>query len=58
MARKLGTFLALMVLVVSSAPASGAPTLAARQATEEGRAALLEFITSEEVDTSNSRPFG
>jgi len=32
--------------------------LRARQATESGSAALLEFVTNEETDYSNRRPFG
>ena len=40
-------------------PADVGPAIVrARRATEEGRAALLEFITSEEVEVSNRRPFG
>ena len=36
----------------------GPAILRARKATEEGHAALLEFITSEETDFSYRRPFG
>ena len=39
-------------------PGEVAPAiLRARRATEDGRAALLEFITSEELDFSHRRPF-
>ena len=36
----------------------GAAILRAKEATENGRAALLEFITSEEGEFSHRRPFG
>ena len=36
----------------------GPAILRARQATEDGQASLLEFITSEETAFSHRRPFG